>query len=509
MVAALAPLIAAAFVLSSSGEAAMRPAAWLAAELNSEAARSTPLQTADGLADELLAEFDKLLVDPAQYARRAKAECSGFPEGDLFPYVFPSLAYAGLVSAGRVQPDEAAKKVNALVDLAIESVVHKVRPPNGSLYELRSYARHATYLCQLNMALAAEEWIRDSSWAEGGRQGMGEVLRCAQDDGGVDRCQGMGEVIRCAQDDGGKHGKLLRHLSWLIRKGLEESGGAPLASFPSYSWPFDTIPCLASIAIHDRLRGKTGTEAGTEALLSAHFEWIEKLAGTEAGTDALLSAHFEWIEKLGTEPRTGLPYSVVSKSADGPGTGLPYAEESKSADGAERYLVRPRGCDLSLRIMYLGLFDRDRAKTLYTRYVEHFWLERFVAAGFAEWPGGGAGFVDADSGPVLLGIGSAASAMGIGAAVVAGDEYRRARLLAQVGSVREGIRNLLCATAEPAGTPASSGCQTDRPRVSKTPLLGNMIPIREGYVSGFLFGDAVLFWAIAWHPWESRAGRGM
>jgi hypothetical protein len=357
---------------------------------------------AAALVADLRTEFDGLLADPDSYARTVESECRGFPEGDLFPYLFPAFAYTNMAASGLVPRDAAREKVTTLLKLAIPSVVRKVRPPRDDLMRLASYASHATYLCQLNAGLAAHAYL-----------------------GGTDFLP------------------LFDHLSDLLLGALGKSGGEPLDSFPSYSWPFDTIPCLFSLAMHDRIRGTL-----------------------RAGL--LATQHFDWIARYGTDPGTGLPASRMS-------------------DDNRRMAEQPRGCDLSLRLLFLGYFDRDAARGLYKAYVTRFWVERFVAAGFGEWPDGREKFSDMDSGPILLGIGAGASAMGIGATRVGGDPFRFARLVSQVVAARAAVRGMVDA----AGPGRAS--------------LGGMIPLSAGYVTGFLFGDAVLFFSMTWEPWPSPA----
>jgi len=375
---------------------ALIPAVALVAALASPQAYSQPSSLTETIVAQLRQAFDSRLEDPEAYARQVQRECRGFPEGDLFPYTFPAFAYTSLASSGDISSASARDKVGVLLGYAIKSAAKKVRAPKGDLARLKSYRHHATYLCQLNVGLGAHRLLGGSDYVE-----------------------------------------LHDHLSHLISTGLTEANGPGLRSFPSYSWPFDTIPCLASLALHDLVRGKNDSKP-------------------------LAQTHFTWVAANALDEETGLPLSRL---------------------GAEREL--PRGCDLSLRTMFLGWFAPERAEAHYDKFVEHFWLERFVAAGFAEWPRGREHFADIDSGPILMGIGSAASAMGIGAARVVGDDYRFRRLVSQIPGMSAAVATL-----------ASSGTG-DKPA-----LVFGTLPVRPGYVSGTLFGDAVLFMALTWEPWS-------
>jgi hypothetical protein len=178
----------------------------------------------------LLAGFEQSLKDPKAYDQSAMKECRAFPEGDLFPFIFPAYAYTNLALAGKVDRTTAQARVAALIDLALPHVVAKVRPPQGKLENLRTYGNHATYLGQLNTALGCYRLI-----------------------GGDDR-----------------YAKLQQHISDLLHTALVERDGRPLESLPEYSWPFDTIPCLVSLRLYDMQTGKDRSAAITQK----HLAWV-------------------------------------------------------------------------------------------------------------------------------------------------------------------------------------------------------------------------------------------
>ena len=107
-----------------------------------------------------------------------------------------------------------------------------------------------------------------------------------------------------------------------------------------------------------------------------------------------------------------------------------------------------------------------------------------IGKGLAEWPDGKTRFEDMDSGPILLGVGLAASSLGLGAAIVAGDMPRLATLLGYMKRIGE-----LLAGAAPQGSDDA------------TVWIGGMIPTQKGYVTGFLYGDAALFLSLSWTDW--------
>ena len=76
-----------------------------------------------------------------------------------------------------------------------------------------------------------------------------------------------------------------------------------------------------------------------------------------------------------------------------------------------------RGCGNSGILLFAPELDRELASRWYTAYEDGFWQDGFWVAGFREMPSGNErDFMDVDSGPVLFGLGSVASAFGIGAA---------------------------------------------------------------------------------------------
>jgi hypothetical protein len=350
-------------------------------------------QVLESVTARLQRQFDAHLEDPRRYVRHVVEEARQFPEGDLFPYLFPAMAYANLAISGRMEKTEALGKMAAFIDLAIPSVIRQVKPGEGKLERLASYRRNATYLGQLNLALGA---FRRT--------------------GGDQRYEAM-------------HARI----SGVLFQAMEKNGARPLESFPGLTWPFDTNPVLVSLKLRDEQRA-----------------------------EPVIEKHLAWIGKEATHPESGLPYSRR----------LP-----DTCIGWEL----PRGCDLSFRLCLLPHLDRGYARSQYRRYLDAFWLERGLLAGFAEWPGGMEKYADADSGPILAGIGMAATGLGIGAVIAHKDQPRLDRLAGLLS-----IRDQLIASHIPK---------------EEKPLIGGTIPFHPRYYTGFLFGDAVLFYVMTWTPW--------
>jgi hypothetical protein len=133
-------------------------------------------------------------------------------------------------------------------------------------------------------------------------------------------------------------------------------------------WPADQTVTLLAIKLYDATHGT-----------SLHEEPLRGFLGVLAGR---------------ADPRTGLFPSSVSPIENAP---------------------IPRGCATSWSVFYLAQLDIGVAFDQYTR--ERAWLREDVlgVGGFREWPRGrGGGGMDVDSGPIVLGVGVAATGLGLG-----------------------------------------------------------------------------------------------
>lgn len=182
------------------------------------------------------------------------------------------------------------------------------------------------------------------------------------------------------------HARLTGEKSHLdILRGQVESLSAEIAAsphglledYPGECYPGDVLTAIAMIRKADRVLGTDHTEFCAQAIRGFR----------DARTD-----------KLGL-----VPYAANSKQGQAVGSA--------------------RGCGNS----YVSLFSPgiwpEQAKKWYELYEQHFWQEGKVMAGFREFPKQVPGknwYADVDSGPVIGGIGFAASAFGVGAARVNG-----------------------------------------------------------------------------------------
>ena len=98
---------------------------------------------------------------------------------------------------------------------------------------------------------------------------------------------------------------------------------------------------------------------------------------------------------------------------------VPYAGDSRNGTA----LGPSRGCGNSYVSLFSPVIWPEQAKKWYELYEKNFWQQGKVMAGFREFPKQMTGkdwYADVDSGPVIGGIGFAASAFGVGAARVNG-----------------------------------------------------------------------------------------
>ena len=116
----------------------------------------------------------------------------------------------------------------------------------------------------------------------------------------------------------------------------------------------------------------------------------------------------------------------------------------------------PRGCALAWTVQYLAEVDPDYATRVWRRFRKDFFVQVGPVGGFREWPLGEDRPADADSGPIVLGVGAAATAFGIGAAHAIDDEVTAAQL--------EGTEWLVRQKGHPAGDSALAVAITEASR---------------------------------------------
>jgi len=136
-------------------------------------------------------------------------------------------------------------------------------------------------------------------------------------------------------------------------------------------WPADQAAILYSLWLYDQNYQKQ---------LSA-----EPIAGW-----------LDYMERHGTHQATGLYVTEVV--------------------GVKKFSPIPRGCAHSYLCHYVGRFDRPRAEAIWEKYKKHFLKRAFIGTGFREYPEDFKYRWTPDSGPILFGLGAAATGIGINAA---------------------------------------------------------------------------------------------
>jgi hypothetical protein len=178
-------------------------------------------------------------------------------------------------------------------------------------------------------------------------------------------------------------------------------------------WPADQSATLASLRRFDDAHGDA--HGGADG--SAHGELLTpRLAGA-------------WQQFLASHSAGGLPWSEVT--------------------GQQKRGRLPRGCALSFGIRYTAEFDGALARRWWGLYKDRYLVDRGGLVGFREWPPGVELPADADSGPIVVGVGAAATAFGLLAARAVGDEEMATRLVAtaQAMSMAAGLDRALISTA--------------------------------------------------------------
>ncbi len=182
------------------------------------------------------------------------------------------------------------------------------------------------------------------------------------------------EVDIIPQESSALHEENFRLNCHDIARAFQEAEGPYLESYHDGIWPADNVLAIASLASYDR-----------------NFDTLRYQPQIE-----------DWITKVKTQldPTTGLIPHVVYTGARPQGA---------------------RGSSQSLILSLLPEIDSVFAAKQYALYKKHFADRRLGLPGIREYPKGSEGTGDIDSGPVIWGIGGAASVVGQRAAFANGD----------------------------------------------------------------------------------------
>jgi hypothetical protein len=175
----------------------------------------------------------------------------------------------------------------------------------------------------------------------------------------------------------GRHLDLLRDQADSLAADLDASPHGVLDDYPGECYPIDVLAATAFIRRAD------------EVLKTDHSRFVER--EIRAFDGKMLDA------------RGLIPYSVDPVSG-------------------EQYQPS-RGVGNSWSLIFAPLLWPDRAERWYKAYDRFFWQERFLAAGFREFPKDLPGYewtYDVDAGPIIAGFSPAANAFGVAAARVNG-----------------------------------------------------------------------------------------
>jgi hypothetical protein len=143
-----------------------------------------------------------------------------------------------------------------------------------------------------------------------------------------------------------------------------------LESYANQSWPADNILCLASISLHDKIL--------QPRYLDTQKRWLDSI-----------QQHLD--------PNTGL---------------IPHSFDLNS----KQIIENARGCSQSMMLSFLPVIDSGFSHQQFALYQKHFLMKRMGIWSVREYPHDVEGNGDVDSGPVIFGVGGAASIVGIRAA---------------------------------------------------------------------------------------------
>lgn len=173
-----------------------------------------------------------------------------------------------------------------------------------------------------------------------------------------------------------RHQALLARQVASLSAELDASPHGLLDDYPGQCYPIDILPAIAAIRRADAVLGTDHTAFAARAQRGFQGSRLD--------------------------PSTALPA---------------YVADARTGRG----LGRARGVGIATMLTWVPALWPDTAQLWYARYEEHFWRRTWLLAGVREFSAAAIGqpawnLGDVDSGPVLAGFGTAASAFGIGAA---------------------------------------------------------------------------------------------
>jgi hypothetical protein len=159
-------------------------------------------------------------------------------------------------------------------------------------------------------------------------------------------------------------------------------------------WPADQAAILYSLWLHDR---NYGTDISREPM----------------------SGWFDYINNHAVHEPTGLYITEVI--------------------GVKKFSNIPRGCALSYLSHYVGRFAPDVAVDVWEKYKQHFLKKTLLGTGFREYPEDFQYRWTPDSGPIVMGLGAAATGIGLNAASTLNDKKTFKKIEKLLSRVQSGF----------------------------------------------------------------------
>lgn len=177
---------------------------------------------------------------------------------------------------------------------------------------------------------------------------------------------------------------LQREISLYLAEEISSAPYHTMKSYPEMSdrWPADNSVILASLFLYDQTSGTAVSK--------------EPIAG--------------WLKTM--------------KSSGTAESGLFKSEMTN----CESYSEIPRGGPLSLMTIYMDIFAPAEAEKLWKSYKREMKIPLLFFAGFREYPKNSGESEDYDSGPIILGMGAAATGLALPAAVIMEDRITAAQI---------------------------------------------------------------------------------
>jgi hypothetical protein len=261
--------------------------------------------------------------------------------------------------------------------------------------------------------IIALSFLADSCLAQGqADERLAGVARAC-----IARCAELGRQLRPAALDL-RH---LRHGIWASHYGLILGAADRLGLCLDDKAHREVATALAGASLAD-------PRAHVSSYPDQPFRWPADQTATLAALHRFDGAHdqhladepirrwTQYMREHGTDARLGLPHSEVT--------------------GKAKAATVPRGCALSFQTRYLHEFEPGLAAAWWRAYRQHYLLDAVVVVGFREWPEGREHPADTDSGPIVRGIGTAASALAIAAARAMDDDMLATRLTMSASAAR-------------------------------------------------------------------------